>query len=152
MKKGIILGLMLLLMMTGIAGANSPGDVAADFTLYDINGKEINLSSILAEKPVLLDFWATWCPPCRRGASHVQEFHEKYKDKVAVIGININESRGTVSGFMERLGLTYTMVIDSGEVAREYGVVAIPSIVLIDKDRKIVYFGHSVHEAEQYLQ
>lgn len=134
--------------MTGIACAKSVGETAPDFTLKGINGKNISLSKVLKGKPALLDFWASWCPPCRKEAPRVQEFYEKHKNKVAVIGINVNESEKAVTNFMKKMGLTYPMAIDSGQVARDYGVVGIPTVVLIGKDGKILYFGHSIHQAE----
>ena len=149
MKKIIIAMLMLSFIMTQAACAKSLGEIAPDFTLNATNGKTITLSKI--NKPVLLDFWATWCPPCRKEAPRVQEFYERYKGGVEVIGINVNESKAAVTDFSKKLSLTYTMALDSGKVAKEYGVVAIPTIVLIGTDKKILYTGHSVHEAEQYL-
>jgi len=150
-KKGIILGLILSLAITSIACAKSPGEIAPDFTLNDLKGNKVTLSNILSEKPVLLDFWATWCPACREEAPHVQAFYQKYADKAAVIGVDINESKKAVASFAEANGLTYPMVIDTGKVANQYGVVGIPTIVLIDTQGKILYFGHSVRDAEQYL-
>jgi len=151
MKKGIVLGLILSLAITGIACAKSPGEIAPDFTLNDIDGNQVTLSKVLSEKPVLLDFWATWCPACREEAPRVQTFYQKYANKVAVIGVDINESKKAIASFAEANGLTYPIVIDTGEVANQYGVVGIPTIVLIGKDGKILYFGHSVNEAEKYL-
>lgn len=151
MKKGLILGLILSLAITGIACAKNPGEIAPDFTLNDVNGNQVTLSKIFSEKPVLLDFWATWCPACREEAPRVQAFYQKYADKVAVIGVDINESKKAITSFIEANGLTYPMVVDSGDVAQQYGVVGIPTIVLIDKGGKILYFGHSVHDAEKYL-
>jgi len=151
MKKIIILGLALLFIATASACAKSPGEAAPDFTLNDIQGGEISLSKLIDEKPVLLDFWATWCPPCRKEAPRVQAFYEKYKGKVEVVGVNVNESPKAVSAFMKQMALNYPMVIDTGGVAQEYEVLGIPTIVLIAKGGEIVYFGHSVHEAERYL-
>ncbi len=151
MKKTIIFALAFLLAFTVSACAKSVGQAGPDFVLADTEGNSVILSEMLKEKPALLVFWATWCPACREEAPHVQEFHEKYKDKVYVIGINLRESKAVVTNFIEKNGLTYKMVIDAGEIAREYGVMAIPTVILIDKDKKILYFGHSVSEAELKL-
>jgi len=137
--------------MTQVAYAAGVGEKAPNFSLTSIKGEEIELSALTSGKLVLLDFWASWCPPCRKEAPLVQEFYEKHKDSVAVVGINMAESKKTVTNFMDTTGLSYPMAIDSGEVARNYGVVAIPTIILIAKDGKILYRGHSVHEAETKL-
>lgn len=153
MKKGIVLGLALSLMIAAAAcAAKGVGEIAPDFTLNDIDGNEVNLYEILSSKLVLLDFWATWCPKCKGEIPHVQEFYEKYKEKVVVIGIDYNEPRKTVSDFVKKNSITYTVVIDSGEVTGEYKIVTIPTIILIDKDKKVLYSGKSVKEAEQYLK
>ena len=151
MKRVIVLALMLLVATTTTACAKIPGEAAPQFKLNDLEGNEISLAEVVQSKPVLLDFWATWCPPCRKEAPLVQAFYDKYQGQVAVIGVNVNESPKAITSFMTELGLNYPVVIDSTGVAQEYGVVGIPTIVLVARGGEIVYFGHSVHEAEEHL-
>ena len=125
------------------------GDAAPDFTLETTGGERIILKDVLKEKKAVLVFWATWCPHCAAEAPHVENFYRKNKGKVAVIGINEGESRAKVAAFAEKKGLSYPMALDSdGSVANAYGVRGVPTIIAVGKDAKILYYGHSINEAE----
>ncbi len=125
----------------------SMGDIAADFTLEEINGEEIVLSDILKDKKAVLVFWATWCPPCRTEIPHIEKFYAENKDKVAVIGIDVGESKRKVENFVRKMKISYPIVLDSdGRVGKLYNLVGVPTIIAIDKERKILYYGHSIEE------
>src|SRR5262249_7371157 len=86
-----------------------------------------------------LDFWATWCGPCRAAMPGVQALHEKYKDKgVSVFGLNCWES-GDAPGYMKEQKYTYGLLLNADEVAGKYGVSGIPTIYVIGRDGKVVY-------------
>lgn len=108
--------------------------VAPDFTLEKLSGGTISLAEYKGRKPVVLDFFATWCPNCRRDVPKLNSLYEKYKDQVEVIGIDLHEDESTVRKFVERYGVTFPVVIDSGKVAQNYGVRYTNFHVLIDKD------------------
>lgn len=114
------------------------GQTAPDFTLKAIDGTEYTLSA-LRGKVVLIDFWATWCPPCREELPMIEQLHKEYKDKgLVVLGIN-DEDKATVSQFVKENKLTFPTLMDEGmNVARAYKVVAIPRVILINKEGKIV--------------
>lgn len=121
--------------------------VAGDFALTGITGEKITLSKILKDKNVVLVFWATWCPYCVKEVPDVQKFYNENKDKVAVIGINLQESKAKVGAFVKTKGITYPVALDSdGIVGRSYNVRGIPTVVAIDKKGKIIYHGHSIEE------
>jgi len=117
------------------------GKVAPDFELPSLDGDMVRLSS-LEGKVVLLDFWATWCPPCRVSMPQLQELHERFKDQDAVVlAVNIDEEAGPekVRAFVKELGLTFTVVLDpKGAVAGQYAVAGIPCQVLVDRDGIVV--------------
>lgn len=115
------------------------GAQAPDFELTTLDGKTVVLSK-LRGKPVLLDFWATWCGPCRRALPHTQELAKKYKDQAHVLTVNLREAPETVRAFMEKNNYTFPVLMDSdGSVARNYGVTGIPHFVIIDAQGKIYH-------------
>ena len=117
---------------------NLEGQPAPDFSLPSLNGKTYKLSD-LKGKVVLLDFWATWCPPCREELPFIEKLHKEFSGKgLVVLGIN-DEDKATVQQFVNQQKLTFTNLLDSqGTTARAYKVTAIPRVILIDKDGKIV--------------
>jgi cytochrome c biogenesis protein CcmG/thiol:disulfide interchange protein DsbE len=116
------------------------GKPAPEFTLKDVDGREITLAS-LRGKPVLLDFWATWCEPCRQATPHIQALHDQYKEKsLMVLGIDTNESSETARKYFVDQKYTFTNLLGSGsDVIKNYGANGIPLVVLIDKDGVVRY-------------
>lgn len=119
------------------AGPQSGGP-APDWTLKDAEGKDVTLSD-LRGKVVVMDFWATWCPPCRAVMPSLQKLHEKYKDQgVLVLGMNCWES-GDAKAHMKENGFTYGLMLNADEVAKAYGVNAIPTLVVVGPDGKVAH-------------
>lgn len=118
---------------------NEGPEKAADFTLKTIDGEEVSLSDYEG-KVVLLDFWATWCPPCRRGVPDLVEIQNQYKDEVVVIGISL-DNQSTVADiepFMEEYGINYPVVLGNQQVVTDYGnIQAIPTSFIIDQSGNI---------------
>ncbi|SOC21663.1 peroxiredoxin [Ureibacillus xyleni] len=126
-----------------IESSHSSLDVefAPDFTLSDMNGTHINLSD-LRGKIVILNFWATWCPPCRAEMPHMQNFYEKNKDNgVEIIAVNLtalDEGKQAVEKFINEYGLTFPVVLDeSGSVGKLYEILTIPTSYIIDAKGRI---------------
>ncbi len=111
------------------------GNLAPDFTLDDLEGGKVRLSD-LRGSAVFINFWATWCPPCRAEMPEIEAVHQKYKDKgVVVIGVDIMESESTVRRFIQQGGYTWTFAMDtSGEVSAQYNINAIPTSYFIDRE------------------
>jgi cytochrome c biogenesis protein CcmG/thiol:disulfide interchange protein DsbE len=116
------------------------GKRAPEFTLKDVEGRDITLAS-LHGKPVLLDFWATWCEPCREATPHIQVLHGQFKDKgLAVVGIDTNEPAETARKYFAEQKYTFANLLGSGsDVIKNYGANGIPLVVLIDKDGIVRY-------------
>jgi peroxiredoxin/outer membrane lipoprotein-sorting protein len=109
------------------------GQKAADFALKSLDGEPVELAS-LRGKVVVLDFWATWCGPCRHELPIVDKLREEFADKVQFLGIN-DEDNGTVKSFLRRNAYGITMLMDSKRtVHRTYGVHAIPTLFVIDRE------------------
>ncbi len=110
------------------------GYLAPDFTLQDLNGQSVSLSSFRG-KPVLLNFWATWCPPCRKEMPELQEFHRRYGDQVVLVGVNWGEGTSTVKRFLDQLGVSYPNLIDErGTAFVLYRLTGIPESYFIDPE------------------
>lgn len=129
------------------AGAAVPGasaGPAADFTLPDLDGQPVALSRFLGKTPVLLVFWATWCPECKAAIPEINTLATgPLAGKLQVLGIDFRESREKVANAVKARGIRYPVLLDGkGQVARAYGVVGIPTYVLIGRDGKIVYREH----------
>jgi len=118
------------------------GQEAPNFTLTDMEGNEVSLSS-LRGKVVFLDFWATWCPPCRNSLPHTQALsqHEKAKSgDLMVLAVNAREELDTVKKFMQDNNYSFRVLMDKeGAVLNAYKVQGIPTFVLIDREGKIAW-------------
>jgi len=114
------------------------GDAAPDFKLMDLAGKEVSLGS-LKGKVVLLDFWATWCGPCKAAMPQIQKISEDYKGKdVVVLGVNTFERKDDAAKkYVESKGYTYGCLLKGDDLAKAYGITGIPTLVVIGKDGKI---------------
>ena len=136
---GLLTGCATTKPSPGPQSGNSERETAPDFSYIDKSGSTVKLSD-LRGKVVLIDFWATWCGPCRMTIPHVEAIYEKYKDKgVVVIGINLDEGDvKNVQQFIQAQGMNYLVVRDpNSQVAGLYGVNSIPRFFLIDKNGRI---------------
>lgn len=119
--------------------APTAGQPAPAFRAERLSGGWLALSDLRGQV-VLLDFWATWCPPCVASIPHLQHLHETYSgDGLAVVGVNQEpNAREPVRQFLRRRGLSFPNVADAGRgVARRYGVYTYPTTVLVDRHGRI---------------
>ena len=120
----------------------SVGDMAPDFTLNNPEGQDVTLSS-LRGKYVLIDFWASWCGPCRMENPNVVKLYNKYKDKgFAIYGVSLDKDKAAWLAAIKKDNLTWTHGSDlkfwNSAVAQTYGVSAIPATFLLDKEGKVI--------------
>lgn len=145
MRRTLALVLIVQLMLGVVAGCargGMRGDIAPEITVRDwFNSEPITLES-LRGKIVVLEFWATWCPPCRTSIPHLNKLNEEYKDKgVVIIGIT-QESKGKVKSFMERVPMEYIVGANGGNTSQTYGVRGIPHAFIIDTKGIVRWDGH----------
>src|SRR6266436_1925265 len=113
---------------------------APDWQLSDVEGKPVKLSDFKG-KVVILDFWATWCPPCRAEVPDFVRLQAKYRDKgLSVVGLSLDaEGAKVVRPFAEEYNVNYVMLIANDETTRSFGgVVGIPTTFVLDRTGKIV--------------
>lgn len=113
----------------------SIGNRAIDFELQTLDGKTVKLSDYRG-KPVLLNFWATWCGPCRFEMPFLQQINDSYAAKgLVMLAVDIDESPDTVKKFMADFNLSLTVPMDTGKkISKAYSITGIPTTFLIDKN------------------
>lgn len=117
----------------GLPPAPAIGHPAPDFTLTGVTGEPVTLAALRGQ-PVVLNFWATWCPPCRAELPELQAASERLQGQVAIVGVNQAEDAERVRTFVMDLGLTFTMPLDErGQVSRAYNVRSLPTTFFIDR-------------------
>jgi peroxiredoxin len=128
---------------------------APAFTLQDLNGKSVSLAG-LRGKVVILDFWATWCPPCVQEIPHFVELHEQYKDKgVEIVGISLDHAGiSVVKAFVQKFQIKYPIMMTDGKVDKAFGPITnIPTTFVIDpagniRETYVGYNDKAVFEAD----
>jgi thiol-disulfide isomerase/thioredoxin len=130
----------------------SPGSTASLFSTKDINGEQLNLADFKGKKYVLVDFWASWCVPCRKGNPHLLSLYSKYKDKgLEIVGVSDDDSKpdawrkavekdqiGVWKHVLRGLRRTATGYDKSADISEPFGIHSLPTKILIDKDGVIV--------------
>jgi peroxiredoxin len=139
-KKLALLFVILIVLAVGSLAVRvgvRPKEAAPDFTLRDLNGKQVSLKDFRG-KGVVLNFWATWCGPCRSEMPYIQDAHKDAKGYV-ILTVNLREDKKTIENFMQKGKYTFPVLLDSqGKVADLYQVRGIPTTYFIDKKGIVV--------------
>jgi peroxiredoxin len=135
------------------AQAIAPAGVAPDFTLRSIDGKNLRLHEQRGQV-VLVNFWATWCGPCKQEMPHLDRLYDKYRASgFVLLGVNIDQDAGQAKAYAQRLGLKFPILLDADKkVSKLYDVGSMPSTVLIDRDGRVrqVHLGYREGLEETY--
>lgn len=139
-----------LLDETQSKGGGLEGQPATAFTLESVRDDQMTTMKERPGEVVLLDFWATWCPPCKEQMPAVQAIHDDATlDDVRVLSINTDspspQRRGEVLGYLQRNGFTFDTLMDTGSVQASYRVRNLPTLVVIDPEGIIRYWEVGVH-------
>lgn len=132
---------------------NDGGNRAYDFSLKSVDGKTVKLSDFKG-KIVIVDFWATWCGPCREGIPDLVDIQRKYKNKVVVIGISLDQAntRKNLDQFIKNHGINYQILYGNMDVVTNYGnIQAIPTTFIIDQNGNIVYKNIGLAPKSKYI-
>ena len=139
----LFLCIAFLAVFNGCKRTTTPptiGNPAPAFALKDLEGKVVRLSD-LAGKVVVIDFWATWCGPCKKATEELESLHRKYRDRgVVVIGISVDkggDAAAKVKEFANRQGMTYLLLMDDGTAKTAYQVNIIPATFVLDQQHII---------------
>jgi cytochrome c biogenesis protein CcmG/thiol:disulfide interchange protein DsbE len=114
---------------------SAPGQLAFDFSLDDTSGQRIKLSDLRGH-PVVINFWASWCPPCRQELPALQSAYQRFRDQgVILLGVDVRESAEAVKNFAPQFGLTFPLLLDQdGALSERFQVRGIPTTVLLDAE------------------
>ena len=117
-----------------------PGEPAPGFSLPLFDGSEVSLGDLRGQV-VVLNFWASWCAPCRAEAPGLQSVWEQYEDRgVVFLGVTYKDAEAASLEFVETFGITYANGVDAqGRISRAYGVVAVPETFIIDRDGDVAW-------------
>ena len=137
----IVPGMVLMLVLTQLFGFSVKNNVGQ--TLPKLEVKFTGEIPALGGKPLIVEFWATWCPSCRQSIPHLNEVYKKYKDKgLEILGVT-KEDAATVSAFTKEVTVTYPIALDpEAALAAHFGITGLPHALLIDKSGKIVWEGN----------
>jgi peroxiredoxin len=161
-KERVMKNIYTIILMLLIAGCGGSSEEAApeteaavsqsikapDFTLPDLNGTSFSLADY-SGKPVLVVFWATWCPHCKDEIPVLRDVHEKYKGTdFTILSVSVDNKPDKLKEFAKENGIEYSVLFDEGTViAKSYGVVGIPANYVIDPDGNGYYYGQNIEDA-----
>ena len=126
--------LFILLFFIVSCVSLSFAEISYKFTLQDLEGNKVSLSDYKG-KVVFLDFWATWCPPCRASIPKVEKLYEQFKDDedFVVLGINLQEDKDRIIKFIRKQKMNYPILLGDKKVITNYKISAIPQFFIMDK-------------------
>ncbi|MBF8258993.1 MAG: redoxin [Actinobacteria bacterium] len=140
-----ILAVTFLAALLALPPLGAGGAEDLDFTLQSAAGGSLSLGRFRGETPVLLAFWATWCPQCNAEVPAIKDVQSRMSGRLQILAIDFMENREKVQAFIKARNITYPVLLDiNGKVARKFRVVGIPTYVLIDKGGEIVYSGNAL--------
>ncbi|MCX7785815.1 MAG: TlpA family protein disulfide reductase [candidate division WOR-3 bacterium] len=138
--KQILISILLICLFLHCGGnraKSTPTMKTTDFTLEQLGGGKITLSA-LKGKVILVDFWATWCPPCRAAIPHLIRIYNTYKDQgLVVLGVSLDQDKSALEKYNQDINIPYPILLGTNEVAKAYDVQGIPTLIIFDKKGKI---------------
>lgn len=150
-------GCALLLSLVLVAAVGSAEQLQS-FNAKDLDGNDVDLGEIVGRQPVMLVFWASWCPTCKQEMPRVNRFAKALGPKgMRFIAVNVgyNDSPVRAQAFKDKYEMNYPVVFDkSGEISRSFGVQGVPTIIIARQDGSVVYRGYEVPDSliEDYPQ
>jgi peroxiredoxin len=161
--QGNVLRALGVLMLTGIMAVTAPTTGAAaelnspapDFTLKSLDGTNLKLSEMTGNV-VLINFWASWCGPCREEMPLLNALHSKYEALgFTVLGVNVEEDVNGAKSFLNDFPVDFPILLDNAnEVSKQYKVIAMPTTVVVDRDgnMRFLHQGYKSGDEAKYRQ
>ena len=150
MRRPLLLAALCCTLIVPAAHAVEPGQPAPDFTLAGDDGKPLQLAA-LRGKVVYLDFWASWCAPCRRSFPWLNAMQEKHgPGGFVVVGVNVDQRRSDAERFLAQVPARFTIAHDpQGTAPKLYAIKAMPSSLLIDRDGRVLLVHAGFRDEER---
>jgi len=153
-SRGPLIAVLLIIVQGSCLAALKAGDSLPDLTSFKLEGK---LPDQLKGQVILLDFWASWCAPCKSSFPAMQELHAKYKDKgLTIVAVSVDEKPENMKAFLDAVKVTFCVVRDSGQkLVAAADVPTMPTSILIDRTGKIriIHAGFDANETtKQYVK
>ncbi len=151
LRRFAVIIILTVITLSGCTDKRPPagGTAAPTFTLQDLNGKDVRLLDYKG-KVIIIDFWATWCPPCRASIPGLEKIYKAYKDKgLVILAISLDQGEwDSVKSFVTDYGITYTVLKGNEDIQDKYQVRTIPLLLVIDKEGRIAkrYLGFGSDE------
>lgn len=145
----------VLLATTAVASSGMTGKPAPDFALKNAQGQNVRLSDLRGDV-VMINFWATWCGPCREEMPLLDEMHARYsRVGFSLLGVNIDDEQRRAEDMIKALGVTFPVVFDPAkQVSEQYDVSAMPVTLLLDREGVVRYVhkGYKPGYEDKYLE
>ena len=152
---GLLLVAIIGLLTPLAVSAAEVSKPAPDFTLKSLSGENLKLSE-MAGNVVLINFWASWCGPCREEMPLLNALHSKYESLgFTVLGVNVEEDVNGAKGFLKNFPVDFPVLLDNtNRVSKQYKVIAMPTTVVVDRDGNMRYLhqGYKSGDEEKYRQ
>ena len=129
-----------------------PSGIAPDFTLRSMDGPNLRLAEQRGQV-VMVNFWATWCGPCRQEMPHLNKLYDKYRDSgFVLLGVNIDDNAGKATDLATKLGLKFPVLLDTDKtVSRLYDMGTMPATVVIDRAGKVRYLHRGYRDGYELM-
>ncbi len=149
MKRMMILALGLMLALALATGAlaepvaveDMVGQEMEDFSIETLSGENYTLYEALETHDLMvINFWASWCGPCQYEFPFLEEAWEKYSDRIGVVALSVeeNDTGAILDNFVKEYGLKFTVMSDGDKLNQKFGIYAVPTTIIVNKDKKIV--------------
>ncbi len=154
LKSPLLGAILLIFTASGLASSSLEGQVAPDFVLKSATGENLRLSEFRGDV-VMINFWATWCGPCRQEMPLLDDLYGRYQRVgFSLLGVNIDDDSRRAMKMVQELGISFPVLFDENkEVSKLYAVEAMPVTILVDREGRVrhVHHGYKPGYEEKYL-
>lgn len=144
-------GLLASALLAFAASAGELSGPAPDFTLKSRSGETVSLADLKGDV-VMINFWATWCGPCRKEMPHLEALHQRYENLgFTLLGVNVEDDQKGVERFLKETPVSFAVLYDpANEVSALYDVVAMPSTIMVDREGNMRYIHHGYQSGYEH--